>query len=463
MTNVRVYTESVQQMCSELRNTAIGRAFKIPAPSSYKLKRLTYGCFVSVLFVYILCVIGYIITTTTFSTSAPSITPSTVMSFRCGNDVPVTHDATKNQLLTFYGHKELLNHPDVFRPSERLLTRLDFNFSINSPDACHLGSKPTIVIMVLTQHEHLLERTAIRETWGSVAKNKPWPGRRLHGEVRMIFLLGKSTNSTLNSQVRDEAKITKDIVQADFQESYYNLTFKVLMGFKWVKTFCPETQFVMKIDEDTFIDVPRILNLLVSLEWSNTIYGPFAFAERVVRANKQSGAHKAAVHMSAYPLDWYPPHVKGNMYIMPSDLAMKILNASQYFPYMNIEDAYITGILAKVFDARHVSIPEEFYDKSPTKDPNLCDFVLERKIVTQGTYPALAYSFWSRIQNTQLCGIISVENILKDFSHQKEIVQNMFLKRQFRNKETFTVKDVLTVVQENTTPLIEGLPTGRSV
>ncbi|XP_050403934.1 beta-1,3-galactosyltransferase 5 isoform X2 [Patella vulgata] len=458
MTNVRVYMESVQQMCSELKNTAIGRGFKISAPSTYKLKRLIYGCFVSVLFVYIFCVIGYIIPTV-----SPSVTPITALDFRCGNDVPVTHDATKNQLLTFYGHKELLNNPDVFRPSERLLTPLDFNFSLNSPDACHLGSKPTVVIMVLTQHEHLLERTAIRETWGSVAKNKPWPGRRLHGEVRMIFLLGKSTNSTLNSRVRDEAKVTKDIVQADFQESYYNLTLKVLMGFKWVKTFCPETQFVMKIDEDTFIDVPRILNLLVSLEWSNTIYGPFAFAERVVRGNKGSKASKTAVRMSAYPLDWYPPHVKGNMYIMPSDLAIKILNVSQYFPYMNIEDSHITGVLAKVFDARHVDIPEEFYDKHPTKDLNLCDFVLERKIMTQGTYPALAYSFWHRIQNTQLCGIISVENILKDFSRQKEIVQNMFLKRQFRNKETFTVKDVLTEVQKNSNQTIEGVSAWRSV
>ncbi|ESO83741.1 hypothetical protein LOTGIDRAFT_84945, partial [Lottia gigantea] len=260
---------------------------------------------------------------------------------------------------------------------------------------------PTLFILILTQHDAYNQRKAIRETWGRIARHEPWPGRRLLGEVRLIFLLGAIDNAPLNKAVQIEASEHRDIVEANFIDSYFNLTLKVLMGIKWVRTHCPKTKYIMKMDEDSFVDIPRLVNMLMSVSPQNAIFGPYSYSEKVTRPNLYGNSSKGAVSYEAYSPEWYPPHVKGNFYIMPYPLAVKIMNVSQYFPYMNIEDAYITGILAKVFDARHMEISVDQYDKYPEMDLDHCAFVLERRIACQKVYPELLYNFWKRIENTE--------------------------------------------------------------
>ncbi|ESO83739.1 hypothetical protein LOTGIDRAFT_56362, partial [Lottia gigantea] len=195
---------------------------------------------------------------------------------------------------------------------------------------------PTLFILILTQHDAYNQRKAIRETWGRIARHEPWPGRRLLGEVRLIFLLGAIDNAPLNKAVQIEASEHRDIVEANFIDSYFNLTLKVLMGIKWVRTHCPKTKYIMKMDHDAFVDIPRLVNLLVSTYMENGIYGPFSYSEGVAR-----GTGKGSVAYEAYQPKMYPPHVKGNSYIIPYPLAVKIMNVSQYFPYVNVEDACI--------------------------------------------------------------------------------------------------------------------------
>ncbi|XP_046574032.1 beta-1,3-galactosyltransferase 5-like [Haliotis rubra] len=306
-----------------------------------------------------------------------------------------------NPLYVFYGHQELLSSPEVFTPRRDIITPTDYNFSIKAIDVCPEKSSPLLLIMVLSMHDHVKQRSSVRNTWGSVARDKPWPKKKLYGETKLVFLLGTQSHSETNKKVREEAEVHGDIVMADFAESYFNLTLKVLSGLKWMKTFCPGAQFVMKIDEDSFPDIPRITNLLVSMEMQNTIYGPLAFSDQVDRK-----LLKAKVSKDAYPPKFYPPHVKGNMYVMPKALALNILNVSNYFPYVNIEDAFITGILAKHFNARHLDIPASLYEKHPKSAPDVCSFVFEKIILAQQIYPELAERFWRRIVSPELCGIV---------------------------------------------------------
>ncbi|XP_046366874.1 beta-1,3-galactosyltransferase 5-like isoform X1 [Haliotis rufescens] len=312
---------------------------------------------------------------------------------------PCPRDAV-NPLYVFYGHQELLSSPEVFTPRRTIITPLNYPFSIKS-NVCPDKSSPLLLIMVLSVHDHIRERNSVRNTWGSVARDKPWPKRKLFGETKLVFLLGTHANEKLNEKVRAEAEVHGDIVMANFTESYYNLTLKVLTGYKWMKMFCPGAQFVMKIDEDSFPDIPRITNLLVSIEMQNTIYGPLAFSESVDRK-----IPKAKVSQEAYPAKWYPPHVKGNMYVMPNALALNILNVSVYFPYVNIEDAFITGILGKHFNAHHLNIPASLYNRHPKGELNVCSFVFEKTILAQQISPELAERFWRRIVSPELCGIL---------------------------------------------------------
>ncbi len=39
------------------------------------------------------------------------------------------------------------------------------------------------------------------------------------------------------------------------QDTYHNLTLKTTMGLKWTAIFCPQAQFVLKTDDDIYVNL----------------------------------------------------------------------------------------------------------------------------------------------------------------------------------------------------------------
>uniref|UniRef100_H2XRS7 Hexosyltransferase n=2 Tax=Ciona intestinalis TaxID=7719 RepID=H2XRS7_CIOIN len=111
-----------------------------------------------------------------------------------------------------------------------------------------------MVFLVHSGAPHFEHRQVIRETWGS-------SGKRLS---KLVFLLGKSDNTTVQSQVLEENNVHGDILQADFHETYRNITLKAIMGLKWVVKYCPRAAYVTKVDDDMFVAAKRILSGAVS-------------------------------------------------------------------------------------------------------------------------------------------------------------------------------------------------------
>ena len=52
-----------------------------------------------------------------------------------------------------------------------------------------------------------------------------------------------------------------DIVQGDFLDSYRNLSYKNVMGVLWAAEFCAQAEFVVKADDDMFVDLHLALSL----------------------------------------------------------------------------------------------------------------------------------------------------------------------------------------------------------
>jgi hypothetical protein len=55
--------------------------------------------------------------------------------------------------------------------------------------------------------------------------------------------------------VKQEDADFGDIIQFNFCESYRNLTLKTLMGFKWATEFCSNAHFIMKTDDDVYVNI----------------------------------------------------------------------------------------------------------------------------------------------------------------------------------------------------------------
>lgn len=71
----------------------------------------------------------------------------------------------------------------------------------------------------------------------------------------------------------EESRTHGDILQEDFVDSYMNLTIKSVMGLKWASTHCPQARFLMKTDDDMFINVPSLLTYLQEASASTWITG----------------------------------------------------------------------------------------------------------------------------------------------------------------------------------------------
>ena len=63
-------------------------------------------------------------------------------------------------------------------------------------------------------------------------------------------------------------------ISLHFQDSYHNLTLKTVMGLKWMSIFCPHAKFILKTDDDIYVNVP-LLTSTAALEsnFYNNIHG----------------------------------------------------------------------------------------------------------------------------------------------------------------------------------------------
>ncbi|KAK6184186.1 hypothetical protein SNE40_006705 [Patella caerulea] len=294
----------------------------------------------------------------------------------------------------FYGHPSLMPYEDFFVPGKNTTFSLDYNFSLDGSKICK-DEDPYMVIFILSLHDKTAQRAAIRQTWGSVATSNRWPGTTFTPIIKIVFLFGVHPIDILNEIVRKESSIHNDIVQADFVDAYANLTLKVLMGFKWMTSYCPKTKFVMKTDEDSFIVLPKLVRKLESVSMDNSILGPYVFAEGIA----PYGKHK--LEKEEYPLAFYPPHCKGNMYVMSSNLATKLRLVANHFKYFRIEDVFLTGILAKVFDVRHINLKDSEYHKF--KVASACELLTGSVILSQKISEIRQYQIWQTFRNKILC------------------------------------------------------------
>ena len=66
----------------------------------------------------------------------------------------------------------------------------------------------------------------------------------------------------MQRDLEDENAKHHDIIQGSFAYTYINLSYKNIMGKRWVSTFCEHAEFVVKTDDDMFIDLYEVLSWL---------------------------------------------------------------------------------------------------------------------------------------------------------------------------------------------------------
>ncbi|XP_052902642.1 uncharacterized protein LOC128310129 isoform X1 [Anopheles moucheti] len=194
----------------------------------------------------------------------------------------------------------------------------------------------------------------------------------------------------LQLRIVNESEVYGDIIQESFIDSYNNLTLKTIMMLKWVTNNCDgKVKFIMKCDDDTFVNVPNLLHVLlggtvplykaaISFYDTNTvavkspknrlIEGKYLLTGFLFCDAKPIGDTTSKWYSPTYMYDKevYPNYLSGTAYLMNFETAKLLYRASLSTPIFHLEDVYLTGIVADRVKIRRRHHPLFFY--SYTKD-----------------------------------------------------------------------------------------------
>lgn len=217
---------------------------------------------------------------------------------------------------------------------------------INNPLRCRFQKSDgrNVMIIVKSTVRNVRLRQAIRTTWGNLGS---------YASVRLVFTLGYN-NSVLQKVVDEEATRYNDIVQENFTDAYLNNTLKTIMSFNWAAQFCKDAEFLLFLDDDFVIDLPKILKYIYAIppgDAANVFMG--YLLDRPVDRGINS---KWYVSWEQYPYEYWPHYLAGGAFIASMQVVMKFSFAFPYIKLIGIDDAWL-GIVAK-----HVQIyPQDHY------------------------------------------------------------------------------------------------------
>uniref|UniRef100_A0A1I8GBG9 Hexosyltransferase n=1 Tax=Macrostomum lignano TaxID=282301 RepID=A0A1I8GBG9_9PLAT len=202
-----------------------------------------------------------------------------------------------------------------------------------------------LLIAVQSAVQHRARRDLIRATWAAVTNIG---GDRL----QTVFFVGTTNDKRQAEALRRESDSRADIVQADFVDTYRNLTYKHLYALRWIAESCRSVRYVMKVDDDVVLNVFRLRESLRELVGSRTDDFFYCQVSQVkpIR-NKKIKWH---VTYEEYPDDRYPDYCKGFGYVMSFGLIEKLHQCAKWRRYFWIDDVFVSGDLASALGAPRI-------------------------------------------------------------------------------------------------------------
>ena len=217
-----------------------------------------------------------------------------------------------------------------------------------------------LVALIFSTPCHFKRRMTIRETWASLKIT------RKGFNVKFIFVLGQGNKQEQANIVKESSKYN-DIIQKKFIDSYQNLSLKSCAAIEWVSKYCPTTSYVLKVDDDVFVNTYVILNYLNKL-----LLQAFTTRKSVLTSFRNTGTtypiiacfihnvnEKIIIRKGNKEMEIdsdYPRFCAGPAYLMERQAVTAIYRASLCAEYHPYEDVLITGMLASRAKVRLISL-----------------------------------------------------------------------------------------------------------
>lgn len=225
-----------------------------------------------------------------------------------------------------------------------------FSFTVNSNQTC-LAQKVTLLIIVLSSPVNVKKRNEIRNTWG---KRNYYMVLRENRHIKLQFLIGEinmKKKHKVEELLREEQEQHQDIIRGKFVDSYYNLTLKTLSMLNWAIKYCPQTKYLLKIDDDVELSVSKLLNLFESLEETLQSHGmKFLLGYKINKYQQRKNPRDK--WFNPFTTNYNGSFLSGPAYVISGKLLSSLWENSKRVPFLHLEDVYTTGILANSTGAK---------------------------------------------------------------------------------------------------------------
>ncbi|XP_013196576.1 beta-1,3-galactosyltransferase 5 [Amyelois transitella] len=224
---------------------------------------------------------------------------------------------------------------DVYR---QLIDIKDFKFLLN-PDPCkEYSSGLLLIVLVSSKPTNYQHRMVIRNTWG-----------RKIDSTKVLFLLGEQNKSSGTfHDTYNESAIYGDVILGNFIDAYHNMTYKHVMGLKWVAHHCPAAKYVLKTDDDMVVNSHGLRMFLARQlsPWGARGLMTCQLLEHTLV--QRSSRSKWRVSVEEFPDRYYPAYCAGWAILYSQDVVHKLLRIAQSIPQFWIDDVHITGTCAQM-------------------------------------------------------------------------------------------------------------------
>ncbi|XP_070541732.1 uncharacterized protein [Ptychodera flava] len=214
-----------------------------------------------------------------------------------------------------------------------------YEFKVSSDHLCKEPSDNIYILLaVMTSPTNFGRRRAIRETWGMHYENIT------DFYVKTVFMVGIPRDEETQFMLKEENDYYHDIVQSTFIDSYQNLTLKTVMMLKWVANYCPNSKFVIKVDDDVFVNIENVISLLNGAQSTEYSLGFILYNSWPIRDPK----HKNYTPRRLWPDRSFPPYYSGPCYFLSTDVVKTLYKASFSARWFTNEDVFIGALMQSI-------------------------------------------------------------------------------------------------------------------
>lgn len=148
-----------------------------------------------------------------------------------------------------------------------------------------------------------------------------------------------------------EADTYGDMLIGQFDDTYYNLTLKMMTTFRWVSAYC-RSPVVLFIDDDYSIVPSNLIRLLRStpaklLPWLNLgTKGANGIVKRPITGSSRQNIY--AISTDDYPWETYPSYSSGAAYLLGRRVITDVTIAMAFVQPIRFDDAFLGMTLSKL-------------------------------------------------------------------------------------------------------------------